>query len=259
MGFPYTSAEAMGEVVSGLLKELRRATQLTYVRFYSLKPTSAAAARSLSQVCRRPHYNINSGYSLRMDLSGTVEELQAALTSNHQRNIRLSLSEAIEWKFGHSNDLAEDLSLVYQEMTRVKNVEATLFHLASLGALRRHFGANCILFVGYHDGQPVTGCLVLIIAGKAFYLMAATRAEGRRLRAAYGMVFKLLEFLKTKGAVYFDFCGLDPASPKSSGVDYFKRGFGGKVVEYLGEWEWASSPWLRWGVNLAIRCRRGLL
>lgn len=88
-----------------------------------------------------------------------------------------------------------------------------------------------------HEGRPATSCLVLTLADKAFYLLAATGTDGRRISAAYAMVFKLFELLKSRGVTRFDFGGIDPLSPSARGVDHFKRGFGGEIVEYLGEWE----------------------
>ncbi len=81
-------------------------------------------------------------------------------------------------------------------------------------------------------------------------------ALARALRAdiaAYAMVVKLLASLKEKGITQFDFGGIAPASLAASGVNHFKRGFGGELVEYLGEWEWVVSPSVRWGANYLIK------
>ncbi|MBV9866838.1 MAG: peptidoglycan bridge formation glycyltransferase FemA/FemB family protein [Abitibacteriaceae bacterium] len=72
------------------------------------------------------------------------------------------------------------------------------------------------------------------------------------MRASYALVNYLVEYLQQHGITEFDFGGLDPRSSAAAGVNQFKRGFGGELIEYLGEWEWASQSWLRYALNLAV-------
>jgi lipid II:glycine glycyltransferase (peptidoglycan interpeptide bridge formation enzyme) len=115
------------------------------------------------------------------------------------------------------------------------------------------------VFTGYIDGKPVSSCLLLNFRQKSFYFMAASGKRGRDIYASYAMIYKLFEHLKKQGVIEFDFGGIDPSSDFSKGVTHFKKGFGGDLVEYLGEWDWASSRWLRLAVNLAIMFKKGRL
>jgi lipid II:glycine glycyltransferase (peptidoglycan interpeptide bridge formation enzyme) len=112
-----------------------------------------------------------------------------------------------------------------------------------------------VIFTGHEENVPVASCLVLLFGRKAFYRMAATGSKGREMSASYAMVYRLLEYLQAQGIRQFDFGGIAPGSPTAEGVNYFKRGFGGEMVEHLGEWEWSNSMWLRLGMNLAVRLR----
>jgi len=47
--------------------------------------------------------------------------------------------------------------------------------------------------------------------------------------------------------------GIDPV--RNPGVYRFKRASGAEPIELLGEWDWASRPWLRWVGNWAIAQR----
>jgi len=67
------------------------------------------------------------------------------------------------------------------------------------------------------------------------------------------MIVQLVSVLQGCGITHFDFGGIDPVSPSAQGVNHFKRGFGGNIVEYLGEWEVASSELIRRGVNFGIK------
>ena len=49
---------------------------------------------------------------------------------------------------------------------------------------------------------------------------------------------------------YYDLGGIDLW--QNPGVYTFKKETGARQIEYLGEWDWASQPWLRLFGNWAI-------
>jgi lipid II:glycine glycyltransferase (peptidoglycan interpeptide bridge formation enzyme) len=53
-----------------------------------------------------------------------------------------------------------------------------------------------------------------------------------------------------------DLGGIDPV--RNPGPYRFKKATGAVPVEYLGEWDWASRPWLQWFGNWAISRRQRL-
>ena len=119
--------------------------------------------------------------------------------------------------------------------------------------MRDALGSKVLILVGYMDNQPVTGCLVLVFGSNAFYMMASTGTQGREVSAAYAMFERLMQELIERGVTDFDFGGIDPARSEAAGVNHYKCGFGGELVEQLGEWESAPSEWFRLAVNLALR------
>jgi len=73
------------------------------------------------------------------------------------------------------------------------------------------------------------------------------------------MFAKLRGLLREEGVVEFDFGGINPQSDLARGVDHFKRGFGGREIQYLGEWDQATSAVLRMVTNFLIgRRNRGM-
>lgn len=253
IGFPESQTEMLGELVAGWLTEFRRHNKLLYVRFFSSLHSCAAAAYGLNRICARPSVRINSGFTIQLDLAQPVERLRAGMTSKHRYYVKRSEEEDIEWRAGSSRQLIDDLAMLHQEMRDTKKLGHMEFSQEHLEALQESFGEDCLVLIGYYQQRPVTGCLTLTTKGNAFYLVAATNQQGRAISAAYAMVVKLLASLKEKGITQFDFGGIAPASLAASGVNHFKRGFGGELVEYLGEWEWVSSPSVRWGANYLIQ------
>ena len=173
----------------------------------------------------------------------------------HRYYVKRAEAAGLRWVWGSTDVLAGDLQLLHAEMSRAKRLPVGGGYIADLGVLRRTFADDCVLLIGYAGAVPVTGCLVLMAGTTAFYLVAATGEDGRKVSAAYAMVWQLLGLLKARGIGCFDFGGLSPASSAMAGVDHFKRGFGGQVVEYLGEWELASPRYVGTIVGALIALR----
>ena len=83
-------------------------------------------------------------------------------------------------------------------------------------------------------------------------MSAASNNEGRKANLAYAMIPILFNHLKEKGIIHFDFGGIDPANSEAKGVDHFKKGFGGEIIEHLGEWDSARISFLRFIMNIYL-------
>ena len=258
LGFAARGQEPAGPLLASWLDQFRREHAVVYARFDSRLRAAEDLSDSLRRICRRPAVRINSGYTMHLDLRQPPEVLAAAMTSKHRYYVKQARAAGITWKVGQSDELAQDFLQLSQEVSRLKRMRSALFPSAHLAMLREAFGDRCLMLVGYRTGHPVTACVVLTVGPQAFYLLAATGALGRRVSAAYAMIPKLLETLAAWGVTRFDFGGIDPRSPSASGVDHFKRGFGGELIQHLGEWEWAAASPLRWAVNVLIG-RRAVL
>jgi len=101
------------------------------------------------------------------------------------------------------------------------------------------------------DLLSLLGCLVF--GNRACALFWATNERGRELHASYAVFWALVQHCKRIGIVSYDLAGIDPVV--NPGVYRFKRASGATPVEFLGEWDWASSSWLRWLGNWAIAKR----
>lgn len=89
--------------------------------------------------------------------------------------------------------------------------------------------------------NPVAACLLIWHKDTAHYMYAATTKEGRRLGAAYLILWKAIQFCKKKKLKYLDLEGVyDERYPKQTkawlGFTKFKMGWGGKVVQYPGSY-----------------------
>lgn len=255
VGFPATQPFSLGEIVATWLEEFRRENALAYARFCSYMPHTAEASYSISRFCVRPFFPINSGFTSMIDVSASIEEFRSGITFRHRRCVKRAEAAGLEWKCGQSEDLRAEMAKLHAEMFERRGIGRLTAGLAALAALDRAFGESYFVLVGYHGGRAVTACLILIAGDRAFYFMGATGAGGRSISAGFGLVVQLVELLKARGIAQLDFGGLAPAAAAAAGIDHFKRGFGGRIVEYIGEWEWAPSKYVRWPMNLLIKHR----
>jgi hypothetical protein len=251
---PGCAPELAGELLGSWLAGFRKRGGV-YARFRLHRPASPDWAARLGDELSRPGRKINSGVTLRFELSLSQEELRRGWTSKHRYYVKQAEAAGLEWTWGNDAALVGEMTSLYREMAAAKALSARLFEPEAIGKLSDLFGDRAVLLIGRLAGKAVTGCLTMRTGRTAFYLLAATSAAGREVSAAYAMVPRLWTVLQELGVERFDFGGIDPGNERAKGVDHFKKGFGGAAVEYLGEWDWAPYEWLRRAANVAIEVK----
>jgi len=242
-------------ILSGLAETVCENNGAILTRFNSQLCYDQLASYTFNKYFKRPFFRLNSDYSIKFNLRFSMDELRARMTSKHRYNLNKSLKNKIQWEFGNEERFIKDFYILYKEMLEIKELKRRAFSQSELYAVCRVLGEKAGFITGYLDGTAVSSCLFLCFQRKAFHMKAASGRLGRRLKASYSMNYKLMEYLKNNGYETLDFGGIDPVSSESKGVNNFKMGFGGELIEYIGEWEWTNTKWLRWIVNLAIGLR----
>jgi len=253
IGFPDGVGEDLGLILSKGLQQICRAHRALYARFYCLQSAAPAPLQGFSAFGRAPRRRLGSGVTVQVDLSLSEGELGPGMDRKHRYMVRRAGKNSLTWRWGSGEALLADFERLHAEMSTAKKVLSQ--ELRDLQWLASDFRENALFLIGYLGGEAVTGCLVLLKGKGAFYWRAATARKGRELSAAYAMVPELFRRLKSAGIQRFDFGGILPGVPAAAGINHFKRGFGGLLVEYVGEWEWANPSWIRWGVNTWIAGR----
>jgi lipid II:glycine glycyltransferase (peptidoglycan interpeptide bridge formation enzyme) len=226
-----------------------------YVRFQSQGQTQPELSYYLSRACRRPTFRINSGFTTWIDLSTASADLISGMDGKHRYYTKKSRSFNIDWRCGADAELIRDLVELNREVVARKGVNWIATTEAEVQRMTAAVGNGALILVGYVDGKPAAACLALIFGRSAFYMIAASNEIGHKCHASYGLIERLWAELQARGVTNLDFGGLDPFVPGAAGVNHFKLGFGGPIVEYLGEWEWASKRWIGWLGNAGVRMR----
>ena len=255
--FPGFKPDELTELIHSLIDKIRVDHPRSLIRFHYQMEAESDLSYSVNKVCFRPYFKLNSGFSVQFKLNQSVDKMRQNMTSKHRYYTKAASVAGIRWIVGNDDQQLTSLAMIHQEMVRSKNLPAIGTSFIELQSMRDHLGDKVQLITGYLDDDPVTSCLILIFGKKAFYMVAATGQYGRKVSAAYAMFERLMQELIDRGISDFDFGGLDPVSEAATGVNHFKCGFGGKLVEHLGEWESSSSEKVRLAINLAIKLKGG--
>jgi lipid II:glycine glycyltransferase (peptidoglycan interpeptide bridge formation enzyme) len=226
------------------------------IRFDKHERHNSLFSYNINKTCLRPIFKINSGYTVKFIFEENQKDFRNKMSTKHRYYTKKSSESNIEWKIGNENQKINDLINLHEEMSDNKNLSYSKLNYDDIKKMIEKFNDKVLILVGYINNSPVTACLVIIFNQKANYMHAATNEKGRTTNAAYSMFEKLACELLLNNVIEFDFGGIDPINPKSSGVNHFKCGFGGEVTELIGEWEYSRNNYVRYIINLLIRLKK---
>ena len=95
------------------------------------------------------------------------------------------------------------------------------------------------------NGQLLAGIFVSVSARQAIYLYGASSNEQRQLMPNYLLQWEAIRWAKSRGACSYDFWGIPETEAEDeamAGVYRFKRGWGGRVVQFPGCYEYIYRP-----------------
>ena len=254
-GFVWCVGGPIGDIAlwNGVPEAVRTTQNLrrVYFRFRCDRRRSVGDEGLLQQNGWTPvSSTMGSNLSMDLDLTAEPESLLARFSSGWRRSLRQGQKHDLLIKQTTNPDI-EKVRAVFAEMEGNKKLPE-LFSREKLESLFRHCGSTFI-FMQCEDrnGNLLALRGTLIIGNRACDYLAATSLEGRRLRASYPLLWEMICRCRANGITYLDLGGIDPVH--NPGVYEFKRQTGAREVELLGQWDWASSPLVRWLGNQVIR------
>ena len=101
------------------------------------------------------------------------------------------------------------------------------------------------LLLAEHDGQLLAGIFVSVFAKQGIYLYGASSNEQRQLMPNYLLQWEAIRWAKSRDVTSYDFWGIpdtDANDEAMAGVYRFKSGWGGRIVQFLGNYEYVYRP-----------------
>ena len=224
-----------------------------YGRICSYQESDPAAVAFLSAAgWSRPKRPLDRNMTYLHDLAPEPEALRAALSTNWRHNLKRgeARAEVSDWT---DPDPAE-MARLFLQMVSVKALPPQ-HREDSLASLVRALGPALVLKRAVADGRTVALRACAVFGGTAVDLLAAATEEARKVYASYALLWSLLVEARRRGARTYDLGGADPDAAR--GVADFKKGVGARLIQYLGEWDFARPALLRRPAGALIAWKLG--
>ncbi|HEX2987326.1 MAG TPA: peptidoglycan bridge formation glycyltransferase FemA/FemB family protein [Chloroflexota bacterium] len=231
--------------------------------------------RTMAGLGFRPSGRLQPARTIVLDLHKSEEDLLKAMKPKTRYNLRLSERRGVRVRRAESiGDLREFYSLLEVTGNRDEFGIHSLRYYEHLWKLFGPSGANSMLLLLADDPDdaeraagPIAGLVVLQFGHEAIYMYGASADRGREHMPNYLLQWEAVRWARGQGCDVYDFWGIpDPpdeepgpneaVSPTNTrsglrGVYWFKKGFGGKEVEYPGAYDYVYNPllyrlWMRW-------------
>jgi lipid II:glycine glycyltransferase (peptidoglycan interpeptide bridge formation enzyme) len=192
----------------------------------------------------------DSGLTMQLDLSISVDELHQGLSKNWRRNLKRS--NKLDYEIVEVRDIKTIVRL-YKELGEAKGL-GELFSFQQIESLMNSY-AEQIVVIGARTPDGVVQAIrgAIIRNHQAIDIFAAANAFSRKHYLSYALCWELVNRCQSLGCHDFDFNGVDPEN--NMGVYNFKKGTGARLVETLGEFEYSNSFIMKKLVNIASRWR----
>lgn len=192
-----------------------------------------------------------------LDLERPLEDIRSGFDPKWRSDLTRAEKAAI--KIVRSVDVADfnHFERIFLDLTKKKgfmpNQDVSFFrHIQSKTPKEQKF----ILHLAWHDGELVAGHLGSYVGSTSVYLLGASSAKGRELRASYLLQWSAIAYSKEVGNSFYDLGGIDQQN--NPDVYRFKRRLNGRHVTEVGPYELAPGVVSKHAVRLAELARNVL-
>ena len=188
-----------------------------------------------------------------IDLTPSEEEILARMKQKWRYNIRLAGRKGVSVRQGDAQDVERFIKLMQVTGQRKDfGVHAPDYYRVFWRLFAP--GDRAVLFSAEFEGEMLAGIMVARLGDKAYYFYGASGDKRRNLMPSHLLQWEAMRWAKSVGCTGYDLwgvpneVGLNPDAPIPDppagmwGVWRFKRGFGGRVVRYVGAWNMAYYP-----------------
>ena len=173
------------------------------------------------------------------DITKPEDELLAQMHEKTRYNIRLSARKGVKIQNLKTQNSDIFWHLLQKTSERDRFSTHTREYYERLLAL-----PMAQLFAAEYRGEIIAANIVMFHEGRATYLHGASDYQYRNLMAPYLLHWEIIRYAKEHGCTEYDLWGID--EKKWPGVTRFKRGFGGREIEYIGSYDYVfQSMWYK--------------
>jgi lipid II:glycine glycyltransferase (peptidoglycan interpeptide bridge formation enzyme) len=250
--------------------------------------TKADADRKMQALGFRPSGRLQPARTIVLDIDKSEDDLLKAMKPKTRYNLRLAGRRGVVVRRAETLD---DLRAFYKllEVTGERD-EFGIHTFPYYEHMWKVFGPggdkSALVLLAEHPDEreraegPVAGLMTLKFGREAIYMYGASANRGREHMPNYLLQWEAIRWAREQGCSVYDFWGIpdaptedgddsggtgeresDSVSPLNArsglrGVYWFKKGFGGREIEYPGAYDYVYNRvgyalWMRWrGANL---------
>jgi len=225
-----------------ILKELTEEAKHRKLDFIRIEPRGGITEKDLEKLgLRRSHHDVQPADTVISDVSGSEEEIRAALSQTARRYARKADNAGVTYSLSHGPvDIHYFIELIHDvaQRTGMKPMSDQYFLTIADSLFPTRDGG--LLFAEL-DGKKIAAVIFYTDGTTMCYAHAANHHEYRNISPAYGLGLYALLFAHEQGCKYFDWYGVAPEGAPDNhrwaGFTQFKLSFGGQRVSYSGTWE----------------------
>ena len=195
--------------------------------------------------------------TLIVDLRPPLEDLRKGLNQKWRNHLNKAERNQLDLMEGSDNNLFEMFIDVYREMVERKHfvdlVDVQEFKTIQNKLMEEN---KSRVFLSLNNGEVGAGAICTTMGEMGIYLLGATNDIGMKDNGSYLVQWRILEYLKSIGCIYYNLHGINPAGNK--GTYTFKKGLcghNGRDVEFLGRFDAYPNPIIHFSVKTADKLR----
>ena len=198
-----------------------------------------------------------------IDVEGkTDEELLATFSQEWRRNIKKAEKSEVKVRQANFSDLETFHTLYKETAKRDKFTPRPLNYFKQMWKSLNENSNNLAemrLYIAEQENICHAACLWVRVGKHVWYTYGASSTSGRELRPSNAIQWQMMRDARDAGASIYDMRGIAATLNEKSplfGLLRFKIGTGGKVIQYVGEWDFVLKPLIFKAFRVAL-ARRG--
>ncbi len=189
------------------------------------------------------------GKTLVLDLTKSEEELLKEMHQKTRYNIRLAEKKGVKAReMRDEKDIDIFCKLSEETAKRDKIHIYDRDHYMKLIKYFREKSTNMKvkLYISEFENKPLASAIMVYFGDTATYLHGASSNEHRNLMPNHLIQWQMIKDAKKRGMKLYDFWGVSEKNPQWAGITRFKKGFGGRMITFMGTWDYIlDKKWYR--------------
>lgn len=202
-----------------------------------LEDPDGAVAAALRDLGWRPAPDIQPRSTRVIDLTKTEDELLADLRKKTRQSLHRAQDAGSTVISAGPDRLPDFHRTLAGTMDRVGLPFRTVGFFRDLRDAYAPAGQSMLLLAETPEGDVVSGTFLVGWGPRIVALYGGTTAEGRKRNSKYLVNWEAFRRAKVAGYQLYDLWGLP-----NEGITYFKAGWGGRQVDYVGAWDLVVDP-----------------